>query len=315
MILNGRKRKEAADCVGEAISIMPVYQRAPSYAYDIGGITLNKQGVLTIGDSDEALPKVLIALQKAEFYTPEEEKPPEKVEITPGPARGTADEAEEETPAEAMKDIPAEIPPAEEPQHETAAEVPPRIEQHDRLVIQIPSADFSETALENLRLLVASKALLLKKATGAVDLSIRRNGETIDFTWFEGQHTPEEVTAYMHLISKLCDMAKRQQRVLAVEHPVENEKYAFRCFLLRLGFIGEDYTETRRILLCNLDGNGSHKSGNGKPREPKAPATAVAGRVPKASAAKMEQQKTQELFEPSPKTKFSIKKLFGGSKK
>jgi hypothetical protein len=44
--------------------------------------------------------------------------------------------------------------------------------------------------------------------------------------------------AYAQFVSKLCDMAKTQQRVLAVEQPVENEKYAFRCFLLRLGFIG-----------------------------------------------------------------------------
>jgi hypothetical protein len=30
---------------------------------------------------------------------------------------------------------------------------------------------------------------------------------------------------------------------------VDNEKYAFRCFLLRLGFIGSDYKAERKILL------------------------------------------------------------------
>jgi len=62
-------------------------------------------------------------------------------------------------------------------------------------------------------------------------------------------------------------MAKKQQRVLAVERDVDSEKYAFRCFLLRLGFIGEEYAVSRKILLKNLSGNGSHRSGNGKPRQ------------------------------------------------
>jgi hypothetical protein len=42
---------------------------------------------------------------------------------------------------------------------------------------------------------------------------------------------------------------------------VENEKYTFRCFLLRLGFIGEEYKETRKVLLKNLSGSSAFKSG------------------------------------------------------
>jgi len=114
--------------------------------------------------------------------------------------------------------------------------------------------------------------------------------------------------AYAQLVSKLCDMAKTQQRVLAVEHPVENEKYAFRCFLLRLGFIGEEYGEARRILMRNLEGNGSHKSGNGKPRPPKAPPAASAA----ASVATVTRQESAPAQEAAPKSAF--KKLFGGLK-
>ena len=40
---------------------------------------------------------------------------------------------------------------------------------------------------------------------------------------------------------------------------VENEKYAFRCFLLRLGFIGDDSKVARRILLQNLSGNSAFR--------------------------------------------------------
>lgn len=56
-------------------------------------------------------------------------------------------------------------------------------------------------------------------------------------------------------------MSKNLQRVSSTERPVENEKYAFRCFLLRLGFIGNEYKTTRQILLRNLSGNSAWKNG------------------------------------------------------
>ena len=55
-------------------------------------------------------------------------------------------------------------------------------------------------------------------------------------------------------------MAKSQKRVTAKEKPVDNDKYAFRCFLLRLGFIGDEYRTDRKILLQNLTGSGSFKT-------------------------------------------------------
>ena len=44
----------------------------------------------------------------------------------------------------------------------------------------------------------------------------------------------------------------------------KNEKYAFRCFLLRLGFIGEEYKVERKILLKNLTGSSAFKNGENK---------------------------------------------------
>lgn len=56
-------------------------------------------------------------------------------------------------------------------------------------------------------------------------------------------------------------MALNQKRIIAKEKPVDNDKYAFRCFLLRLGFIGEDYKAERKILLRNLSGSSAFKGG------------------------------------------------------
>lgn len=56
------------------------------------------------------------------------------------------------------------------------------------------------------------------------------------------------------------DMVKRQKRITAKDKEVANEKYAFRCFLLRLGFIGDGYKAARKILLKNLNDNTAWKS-------------------------------------------------------
>ena len=55
-------------------------------------------------------------------------------------------------------------------------------------------------------------------------------------------------------------MSVNQKRVQAKEKPVENEKYAFRCFLLRLGFIGAEYKQTRKVLLKNFEGSSAFRT-------------------------------------------------------
>ena len=57
------------------------------------------------------------------------------------------------------------------------------------------------------------------------------------------------------------DRARNQKRITAREKDTDNDKYAFRCFLLRLGFIGAEYKEERKILLRNLTGSSAFKSG------------------------------------------------------
>lgn len=59
-------------------------------------------------------------------------------------------------------------------------------------------------------------------------------------------------------------VARNQKRITAKEKPAENEKYAFRCFLLRLGFIGTEYKGERKILLKNLSGSSAFKNGERK---------------------------------------------------
>ena len=127
------------------------------------------------------------------------------------------------------------------------------------LCISMPRTLFTDTALANLKSIVESKLNLFKKAFATDELPILEEDGKVCFPWFNGE-SPEEVKAYDHFICKLCEMARTQKRVTATERTIENEKYAFRCFLLRLGFIGSEYKEIRKTLLKNLEGSSAFKT-------------------------------------------------------
>ena len=132
------------------------------------------------------------------------------------------------------------------------------------ICISMPRSFFTDSNLENLKGIVAAKGNLIKKALGTDELPIEVTDTKVSFPWFVGTPTPEELKAYDTFICKLCEMARNQKRVSAKEKEVDNEKYAFRCFLLRLGFIGEEFKTERKILLRNLAGSSAFRSGQPK---------------------------------------------------
>ena len=127
--------------------------------------------------------------------------------------------------------------------------------------ISMPKSLFTDSSLKNLKALIAAKGSLIKKALGVDDLPLEITDTKVSFPWFPAMPTPEELKAYDTFICKLCELARTQKRVTSTEKPTDNEKYAFRCFLLRLGFIGAEYKEARKILLKNLSGSSAFKNG------------------------------------------------------
>lgn len=127
--------------------------------------------------------------------------------------------------------------------------------------VSMPKSLFTDGSLENLNALIAAKGNLIKKALGVDDLPLEITDTKVSFPWFPATPTPEELKAYDTFICKLCELARTQKRVTATEKPTDNEKYAFRCFLLRLGFIGAEYKDARKILLKNLSGSSAFKNG------------------------------------------------------
>lgn len=143
----------------------------------------------------------------------------------------------------------------------------PKQDEPDQLVIEMPLTGFTPEKLDNLTKLVKAKAPLLKAALGAEDLPILQKDDTLRFPWFTGLLDDCDVHAYALLVTKICEAAKEKHRVTTKEREVDNPKYAMRCWLLSLGFIGDEYKQVRKILLKNLAGNSAFKSGSKKTTE------------------------------------------------
>jgi len=220
------QRKKMVEIIGRTLGVQSIYCGAPTFAYKVGTFEITRDGSICFGDEvDEGeVERVRTALRGAGFAAEEDES--------------------EMTMAESEEDA--------------------ATDDEDRLIVSIPRTFLTETGRRNLDALLASKGKLIQKAFNIEKATYTLTEETIKFAWFHGKIAEDTVRAYTDFISKLCEMAQKQKRAVAKEKPTENEKYAFRCFLLRLGMIGAAYKTSRRILLQNLTGSSAFKCGHRK---------------------------------------------------
>lgn len=244
--LGERSRKELVGDISEILGEKAEYMKMPTCAYQIGNYTLAKDSLLT-WSADTADSDTELLLQKLKekgwnmiftISTDSEEEP----ELLDRESEFTELDVDSETTEESNN--------APLPESETAT---------TDFCIELPTDALTDTAVMNLNRIIESKGNLMMKAIGAENLTYEITPEKIRFPWFHFSGSPEEATAYTQLITALVKMANDSKRITAKEHTVENEKYAFRCFLLRLGFIGDEYKASRKILLKNLNGNSAFR--------------------------------------------------------
>ena len=234
--IEGEERKRLVKAVAEFRQSFSEYCGAPSFAYTVDEITIDKMGTLifpTEADAEE-LSELTAYLEEKGFHIGSDR----------APAAETQDAPAKETDAAA---------------EETVEEEAPAESEDDTLTIEMPRDGFTDTALTNLQRMVDSKASLLKKSIGTEDLTIEVTEDKIRFSWFKTTD-PMKVQTYMKLIAAICKAAKEAKRVTAVDREVDSEKYAFRTWLLRLGFIGAEYKNDRAILMANLSGTAAFKN-------------------------------------------------------
>ena len=219
------QRKALVAAMRTILNDIPHYEGAPTFAYTLGAYTIDKNGTVSCPDDhDPAEVQNLISELEHDGFKGELEQ---------------------------------ERQPTSEDQSMT-------VEEPTHLSIALPREGITDAGIENLKRLVTSKATLLKKAIGTDVLPIIVHEDKIEFPWFPSMEGVDAVGAYSVLVASLFRMVAEQKRVTAVERPIENEKYEFRCFLLRLGMIGEKFKPMRKYLLRNLSGNSAFKAGQKK---------------------------------------------------
>ncbi|WPU44154.1 hypothetical protein [Limosilactobacillus reuteri] len=119
--------------------------------------------------------------------------------------------------------------------------------------------ELTDQDLDNLRHLIWAKSQLIKDAFDIESLHLSIDDQQVSFNWFD-QVDANDALAYQQFIDKLVQYAQNHQRIMSQPREESNEKYAFRCLLLRLGFIGPRYKKQRKVLLKNLTGSAAFKS-------------------------------------------------------
>ena len=260
------ERKAMVAAVSKALGEKPVYCAAPSFSYKVGAFEITKDGSLCFDDAtDEAtVARVRTTLREAGFTSEDWENEASCGDTGEDDPILTESTVEEPTAVDAAEDklTPTETSEEPAPSEDVMAEP-----DEDSLSISLPRSLFTETALQNLDALLLSKGRLIRHAFDIPEATYTLTDDRITFAWLHGAITDETAKAYAEFISKLCLMARTQKRVTAKEKIVDNEKYAFRCFLLRLGMIGNAYKVSRKILMQNLTGSSAFKSGHWKGAE------------------------------------------------
>lgn len=80
---------------------------------------------------------------------------------------------------------------------------------------------------------------------------------TVEFRLFNGTLHAGEIKAYIQFCLAVTHQALTQKKASARKTETDNEKYAFRCWMLRLGLIGDEFKTCRLHMLKSLTGNAA----------------------------------------------------------
>lgn len=80
---------------------------------------------------------------------------------------------------------------------------------------------------------------------------------TVEFRLFNSTTHAGEVKAYIQFCLAVSHQSLSQKKASARKTVTDNEKYAFRCWMLRLGLIGDEFKTCRLHFLKYLDGNSA----------------------------------------------------------
>jgi len=227
----GVERKAIAQIIAEASNTDAIYAGPPSFAYRVGDISIDRNSLVKM-PINERSEDVLQALKEKGVTTESEGI------VTILMKQHTGVSLRNLVNIIASKDrlLQAAL-------GRTASTLPlPLVELVNSIRLE-DAGDFAE--------------VVRGQDTGGLSFDFKR--KTIGFSFFNASLELETVKAYAALCSALDEQAKKQKHASFQQKDTENQKYTFRCFLLRLGFIGDELKAERKVLMANLEGNGAFR--------------------------------------------------------
>ena len=288
-------RKEIVKRLEALTGEKAVYTRMPRCAYEIGGVIIERDGTLVTSEvaNKEAI-KVLVAeglIVSSDAGTEETGLPAAEIHTATQaeePAQTTHNEKAEEItelPALDMAEIDDIL---ERGKYALAAPID--------IDISMPLKRHSAQSLINLLNMIYTWGPLMSKATGGSfraekrfieDLNLRNFSDLnavlafinnnpaleglaftkkgrIIFTGFHGVVSLRNSGVFARLAYLINKAALTSRYIQPRELNEPNEKYAMRCWLVRLGMTGEDLKFDRVILLSHLSGNSAFRTDRDK---------------------------------------------------
>lgn len=288
--LNINDRKELVGRLMELTGLSSQYTYMPRCAYLVGNYTVEKEGTLVTDETaDQQVIEtllnegIIVDHQSSVAEAPQDEMPGEVAEQTDAEPEATAEESSDVEETDDEDDTPEESTESES-------------EDVDDLTVSVPMAGHTPQSIRNFLNLMYSRGPLLNKALGtnfsvsdalleALDqATIRTVNEMLDeleeyrlgagdtgmtgililpdkiSLCFAGPLNPEQVRVCTQLTSAMNRMAITQKRIQAKTVNDENEKYALRIWLIRLGLNGNEHKELRKVLMQNLSGHAAFRT-------------------------------------------------------
>ncbi len=122
--------------------------------------------------------------------------------------------------------------------------------------------DNREKFESNLANLYESRGTLLQKAVGRTfdslaDCSLLDEQGVVSLPLFPCSLDGNDVRSYVQLSQGIADFAAKSKGIRQKENDSPNEKFRLRTWLVRIGFVGEEYKHARKLLTENLSGNSA----------------------------------------------------------
>ena len=250
---NPAERREMVQAISERLGSPAVYLRTPTYAYRIGGLTVERDGSI-ISDDDallEALRPMLIErgwLTDAEASVTKTEPTEQDSEIT---------QMELSFPVEDWT-----VPQLKNFLHTLYSNqhILRRMMQSDALYIDrqmMERLDEAQTPAD------LEARLADGLATGLLKGCRIQDGR-FTLEAIRDDRDPARWQVYATLLCAILEHAKAAKRVfLRADADPVNEKYRANSFLMRLGFGGPEHKPLRRVLLGHLNGYAAFRSAAG----------------------------------------------------